>query len=227
VSADLLKTIKNIVLYLVPMILSLSVHEFAHALVATKLGDDTPEKEERLTLSPAAHVDMVGTIIVPLISILMSGYAFIGWAKPVNINPTHFRRGVSMRGGMALSSAAGPLSNLLLAVLSAAVLTGLDRAGVFNVHTPGREGIQRLLLAMMSLNVGLCVFNLLPIPPLDGHRLLPQSADGLVAKMGQYSFLLIMLVVAVPALRLPLIDLPIQFLLGIISDVFDIRWRVA
>ena len=82
------------------MILSLSVHEYAHALVATKLGDDTPELDGRLTLSPVAHIDPIGTLLVPTISILMFGYSFIGWAKPVGFNPVRFRRGIDMRHGI-------------------------------------------------------------------------------------------------------------------------------
>ena len=167
------------------MILSLSVHEFSHAIVATKLGDDTPEADERVTLSPLAHIDPLGTLIVPALSIVLSGAAFIGWARPVGVNPARFHRGVSMRFGMALVAVAGPLSNLLLAVLAAAALSR------FPVHLPDGnprlEALRVLLDATFSINVGLCIFNLLPIPPLDGSRVLPRSMDSLVEQMTTYS----------------------------------------
>jgi Zn-dependent protease len=194
------------------MILSLSVHEFAHAFVATKLGDDTPELDGRLTLSPAAHVDPIGTLLVPTISILMVGYSFIGWAKPVAFNPVRFKRGVDMRRGIALTAAAGPISNLLLAVLSIAVLTGLLRAGVLTGGNANHDSIVRFLMAMFSVNVGLCVFNFLPIPPLDGSRLLPRSLDDIVEQAGRYSFLLILVVLNVAPLRDALISTPVRFL---------------
>lgn len=208
------------VLYLVPMILSLSVHEFAHALVATRLGDDTPEREERLTLSPAAHVDVWGTFLVPLMSILFTGHAYIGWARPVNVNPSRFRRGINMRSGMALTAVAGPLSNLLLAVLSVALFLGLGRTSVFASATG--SSFADLLKAMFHVNIGLCVFNLLPIPPLDGSRLLPRSMDDLVEKMGQWSFLLIMVVLSVRPVRTLLIDLPVELLGAAVLKLFGL-----
>jgi Zn-dependent protease len=206
--------LRNIVLYLVPMVLSLSVHEFAHAFVATRLGDDTPAREERLTLSPLAHVDVFGTLIVPLISIVTMGQAFIGWAKPVNIDPSRFRQGVSMRRGMALSSAAGPLSNLALAVIAILLLVGLSRPGLLDNSSEARKAFAALLQTTFFLNIGLCVFNLLPLPPLDGHRLLPRSLDPLVEKIRPFSFMIIMVVLMMPPLRAVLIQWPIQQLGG-------------
>ena len=98
---------------LVPLVLSLSVHEWAHALAATALGDTTAKDQGRLTLNPVAHVDLVGTIALPLLGIPF------GWAKPVPVEPTRFRRDVSMNGGMLVTALAGPLSNLLLLALCA------------------------------------------------------------------------------------------------------------
>lgn len=204
--------VRNLALYLIPMILSLTVHEFAHALVATKLGDDTPEADGRLTLSPVAHVDPIGTLLVPTISILLAGYSFIGWAKPVAFNPVRFRRNVSMRQGIALTAAAGPLSNLLLAVLSIAVLTALLKAGVLVRSNSTHASILQFLMAMFSVNIGLCVFNFLPIPPLDGSRLLPRSFDDIVEQAGRYSFLLVLVVLNVSVLRDWLITTPVRIL---------------
>src|SRR5947208_1658250 len=103
------------------MIISLSFHEFAHALVAKALGDRTAEREGRLTLNPGAHIDPVGTLLLPFVGAL-SGIPLLGWARPVPVNPAEFRRGVDRRRGYALVSIAGPVSNLLLAVVGAAVL---------------------------------------------------------------------------------------------------------
>ena len=144
-------------------ILSLSFHEFAHAWSASRLGDDTAAREGRLTLNPLAHIDFIGTLLLPLL-----GVPF-GWAKPVPVNPARFRRDVTMGRGMAITASAGPLSNVLLAVVSAALL-GL---GVrFAPDLVSRESPARFFLhAMLQMNVGLAIFNMLPVPPLDGSRI--------------------------------------------------------
>src|SRR4051812_9590379 len=111
------------------MILSLTVHEWAHAMSARILGDRTAEEEGRLTLNPQAHVDLWGTILIPAFSIIMGGLPFLGWAKPVPFRRDRFRRGVNRRLGSAIVAAAGPLSNLALAVLAAAALAVLRNAG--------------------------------------------------------------------------------------------------
>ncbi|MFT3766214.1 MAG: site-2 protease family protein [Minicystis sp.] len=148
-------------------ILSLSVHEWAHAWSAYKLGDDTASREGRLTLNPLVHIDPLGTILLPLIGIPF------GWAKPVPVNPLRFRRDVTMKTGMMITAAAGPLSNLLIAVV-AACLTGLLIR--FDQLSIGGGGIYMLLQWAIVMNLGLALFNLLPIPPLDGSRV----ADGLM-----------------------------------------------
>lgn len=207
--------LQNLVLSLVPMILSLSVHEFCHAFVANKLGDDTAEREGRLTLSPLAHIDPIGTLLLPALGALGGGISFLGWARPVPVNPARFRRDVSMRFGMAITAAAGPLSNLALALLSMGLFVGLHKVGVL---TSGSSAISALLLAMFSINVGLCVFNFLPIPPLDGSRLLPRSFDELREKIEPYSMLILLAIINIPALRDPLVSEPMRWLkLGILS----------
>lgn len=155
-------------LMIVPLlILSLSVHEWAHAWSAYKLGDDTASREGRMTLNPLVHIDFLGTILLPLLGIPF------GWAKPVPVNPLRFRRDVSMRKGMMITAAAGPASNLLIAI-ACSVLLGLMLR--FNVIHAGAAGAYTLLSIMIVMNIGLCVFNLLPIPPLDGSRV----AEGLM-----------------------------------------------
>jgi len=217
--------VRRIVLNLVPMVLSLSVHEFAHALVADRLGDDTPRRQGRLTLSPMVHYDVFGTFIVPIAAIVLGGsYAFIGWARPVEFSPLNLTRRVSMRTGSALVAAAGPLSNLLLAVLSIAVLAVISHASPELLFVKdGRGGLVYLLRAMFVINVGLCIFNLLPLPPLDGSRLLPRSLDSVQEMLAPMSFLILLLILYSDTLRHYLIELPVGALSGSLESAFSVR----
>src|SRR5262245_29650647 len=154
------------------MLLSLTVHEFAHAFVADKLGDDTPRRQGRLTLSPLAHYDVWGTILIPIIAIITpGGIPFIGWARPVETNPGNYTRRLSMRNGHRLVAAAGPLSNLLLAVTCMGLLAALLRSGAIDSQASGTAGAFAFLLrAMVEVKVGLCVVKLLASPPLERAR---------------------------------------------------------
>ncbi len=150
----------------VPLILSLTVHEFAHAWSAYWLGDDTASREGRFTLNPLAHLDPIGTVLLPLLGIPF------GWAKPVPVNPVRFNRKVSMSAGMMLTAAAGPISNLVLAVLCAVGYGLLARFAPGLLAERGHLTSGGMLLQMaMAMNIGLALFNLLPIPPLDGSRI--------------------------------------------------------
>lgn len=153
--------VKN-VMFLVPMLLSLTVHEWAHAWSAFKLGDDTASREGRLTLNPLVHIDPIGTLLLPLLGIPF------GWAKPVPVNPTRFRRDIHMGTGMAITAAAGPISNLVLALLCAVGLGLLVRSSGDDAAT---SPFFLLLFYGLQLNVALAIFNLLPIYPLDGSRI--------------------------------------------------------
>jgi len=147
---------------LIPLWLSLSVHEWAHAWVAWRLGDDTARLAGRLTLNPLAHIDPVGTLLLPLL-----GVPF-GWAKPVPVQPHRFHQGVNMRSGMMRVALAGPVSNLVLAALSLMLLMLLVRVGL--VSADPADPIHALIFLMILVNVLLASFNALPIPPLDGSR---------------------------------------------------------
>jgi Zn-dependent protease len=186
--------IRNLALTLVVMLLSLSVHEFAHALAADRLGDDTPRSQGRLTLSPLEHYDVFGTFLIPVVAAFLGHIPMIGWARPVQFNPTRLSRRVSMRTGTMIIAAAGPLSNLALAVISYVVLVLCDRAGILQSQAGG-EPARAFLSAMVLTNLGLFVFNLLPIPPLDGSRLLPRRFDSVLERVSQFSFIILLVVI--------------------------------
>jgi Zn-dependent protease len=158
------------VMTLIPLLLSLTVHEWAHAWSAHRLGDDTAATQGRLTLNPIAHIDPVGTLILPLL-----GVPF-GWAKPVPVNPTRFRRDVNMKTGMMITAAAGPLANIALAVLSAIAIGLVARFAPQALAAGSGLSLMSLLTTMLIVNVTLAIFNLIPIPPLDGSRVV----DGLI-----------------------------------------------
>ncbi|HVW26020.1 MAG TPA: site-2 protease family protein [Polyangiaceae bacterium] len=191
---------RRLVLYLVTMLLSLTVHEFAHAFVAVRLGDETPRRDGRLTLSPLAHYDVWGTFLIPIISVVISGVALIGWARPVETNPGNYTRRLSMRNGHRLVASAGPLSNLLLAVLCMGGLTLFVKTGSIGDGAGTGGAFALLLVAMVKVNLALCVLNLLPLPPLDGARLLPRSLDGFQAAIAPYSFFIVLVVLNFPGL---------------------------
>lgn len=170
----------------VALLLGLTVHEFAHAWAADRLGDPTPRLHGRVTLNPLAHLDPIGTIMLVL---TMIGLAPIGWGKPVPINPYYMRGG---RRGAALATAAGPASNLVLALILAVgtrlAWTAAPQGMLQALSTS--EGLYSLLFKFVALNVALAVFNLIPVPPLDGFGILegiaPPSWGQALAILRQY-----------------------------------------
>jgi Zn-dependent protease len=164
-------------------------HEFAHAWVATMLGDDTPKREGRVTLNPLAHVDWIGTAILPAL-VSLFGVGFLGWGKPVNSNPGKLRGGLK---GLAVVALAGPASNVVFAVVLAAL------AVAFRTASPGTSNY---LAQGVQLSLYLAVFNLLPVPPLDGSKLLLAARVPyfIYAELARFGFLL--LLVALTATRM-------------------------
>jgi Zn-dependent protease len=144
--------------------LSLCPHEFAHAWAAWRLGDDTAALMGRLTLNPLAHVDPIGTLLLPLL-----GVPF-GWAKPVPVQPHRFTRRISMRTGMLLTAIAGPIANLILCAIGIISLAVMIRFFPEVLEARNHAGL-RLLSQFIALNAVLATFNMLPIPPLDGSRI--------------------------------------------------------
>lgn len=146
------------------VVFSLCVHEFAHAIVADKGGDDTPRLQGRLTLSPLSHADLFGTIILPMFAVF-SGLPLIGWARPVQINPMRLKSAK----WLPWITAAGPLSNFAMAILATLI-------GKIIIMTAGYDAVNPVTFQVITyfivINIGLGIFNLIPIPPLDGSKLL-------------------------------------------------------
>lgn len=146
------------------VIVAITFHEFAHAFVADKLGDDTPRRQGRLNLNPLSHIDPVG--------FFMLIFAHFGWGKPVEINPANFNRKRSMSAQEALVALAGPVMNLIIAIVLTIILFAITTfTPTFILSTTGML-IGLTLQMAISVNIGLGVFNLIPLPPLDGSKIL-------------------------------------------------------
>ncbi|MFN0119898.1 MAG: site-2 protease family protein [Blastocatellia bacterium] len=186
----------NVVIWFTVFVFSLSVHESAHAWTASFFGDDTAKQMGRISLSPETHIDPIGTILFPLINItgVAGGLLLFGWAKPVPVNPLNLR---DRRKAEILISLAGPASNVVLAVLAIIPLKLIFHTQFGLAQALGQlaPAIEQMLFTGVTLNVGLAVFNMLPIPPLDGshivRNLLPDSLVAAYDSFAQFGFLLL------------------------------------
>ena len=208
-SNQLIYLMYSTVVKLIVLLTALPLHECAHAWVADKLGDHTARYQGRLTLNPLRHLDPMGAILM-----LVAGF---GWAKPVPINPRNFK---NPKQGMALSALAGPMSNLLLAFVSAILYKVFAYAGIAADGMWLLTSLADIFYLMMSLNVGLAVFNLLPIPPLDGSRLftvfLPPRQYFQIMQYERYIQLILF-----AAIFLGLLNGPLNWIEGVVYQGFD------
>ncbi len=183
---------QGITLWLI-LVASLSVHEWAHAITAYKLGDHTAHSEGRVTLNPVAHIDPIGTILIPLFMILMSpGFALIGWGKPVPVDSRNFRN--KMRDDL-LVTMAGPLSNLVICIVMVVIGILVFR---FAPH------FQQLVVQVILLNSVLIVFNMIPIPPLDGShvmRYVVGMRDETYYALSRWGFIILIVLINIPQFR--------------------------
>lgn len=172
---------------------TMPVHEYAHAFVATKLGDDTPRLSGRLNLNPMAHIDPLGAVMILLVG--------FGYAKPVPVNPRNFK---NPKGGMALTALAGPAANIIMAMVFM-LLMRLTALASVNILT---SAVIQFFLFAATINVGLAVFNLIPIPPLDGSRvlqlLIPNKYYYKFARYERYVILGVFVLIFIGALDKPL-----------------------
>ena len=196
-------------LYVLPILLfSVVIHEISHGYMALKLGDPTARLKGRLTLNPLPHIDPVGSVLVPLFSLIVAGQVFIAWAKPVPINPLNFR---NYRRDDILVSVVGPFSNLAIALGCAFMVAFLlNVVPLFQTDSPsvvggGLKFLIQMFHAGILLNIVLAVFNLLPIPPLDGSHvvasLLPKGLGESYRRIGFFGIFVILVLMRMPAFR--------------------------
>lgn len=175
--------------FIIPLFMAIILHEIAHGWVAYKLGDDTAKRAGRLTLNPISHIDPIGSILVPILLFISNTGVMFGWAKPV---PVRFGALKDTKRDMGLVALAGPMANFLLAVITVFILLGLQKIGVGNL---AMQWLSDTFRAFFMINLALCAFNLLPILPLDGGRILvsvlPKSLSEEFAQTERYGFFIL------------------------------------
>jgi Zn-dependent protease len=208
----------------VVLLFSLSFHEAAHAWAALRMGDDTALREGRISLNPVVHIDPIGTVLLPLLMFLSSGSPVFGWAKPTPYNPANFRHDRTMARGHVMVAGAGPISNLILALVFTVLLLVSLKAGLIDPSYVQRNAPPPPLLVLLAtglqINVLLAIFNLLPLPPLDGSKVasfgLPRSLgeayDRVILPYGSWILLILMVTGGLNLLIGP----PTRILIGVL-----------
>ena len=185
-------------LSVVAFVVSVTFHEFGHAFVADRLGDGLPRAQGRVTLSPLRHIDLLGTIVMPLVAVLAAGVPLIAWGKPVQTDPSAMTRRFPRVVNNLLVSLAGPMMNLLLALLVSVVMIALAKTGALS-----RELAVTIVRFMVVLNISLMFFNLLPVPPLDGAAILalvlPARAQRILPVLNRYGMIILLVMFLTPA----------------------------
>lgn len=204
------------------VLIAITVHEFGHAFAAYKLGDDTPVRQGRLSLNPFDHVDPLG--------LAMLLFAHIGWGKPVEIDPRNYNRNISVEKADAIVSFAGPLMNFITAIIFSLIYCAIIKfAGIAFTLTNVGTIVIAIILSIVTMNIGLGVFNLLPLPPLDGSKIflpiLPRNAKTWFIN-NQQIFYIIFLIIWITGIagRLisPLIDTMTEGILGLAMRIFGL-----
>jgi Zn-dependent protease len=218
-----LSTIQKVAVMAAPMVFAIVLHEVAHGWVAHRLGDPTAKMMGRLTLNPISHIDLFGTVLMPLmLFFLTDGRMLFGYAKPVPIDPRYFK---DPKKGMAMSALAGPATNIIVAVLCSVLLRGVLANIEGKVPEPGWSYIAVPLSLMLGygvvINVVLAVLNMIPIPPLDGSRvvywLLPARQAQAYYRLEPYGTIILMVLIMLGVLgriMTPVIRPLLQLLLG-------------
>jgi Zn-dependent protease len=217
---DLSSFLQKVSVGAIPIVFAITLHEVAHGWVARHFGDRTAESQGRLSLNPIRHIDPIGTILVPAVMLLLPGNFLFGWAKPVPVNPRFMR---NPRTNMVWVSAAGPGANLAMAFGWAFLLMLTQRYGVgtFGDWVASMAGIG------IVINVLLAVFNMLPIPPLDGGQVLtnllpPGPFVSLLERIAPFG-LFIVLALLVSGLIVPLVSGPIAIIQNFLVAIFGLR----
>ncbi len=212
----------DLVLSVPAVLLAITVHEFGHAFAAYKLGDDTPLRQGRLSLNPFDHVDPLG--------LAMLLFAHIGWGKPVQIDPRNYNRNISVEKADAIVSFAGPLMNFITAIVFALIYCAIMKfAGAVFVMSKIGIIIVSILIYIITMNIGLGVFNLIPLPPLDGSKIflpiLPHNAKSWFIEHEQtfyFIFLIIWITGIAGRLISPIIGWMTNQILGLAMTIFKI-----
>ena len=204
--------------YIIPLFTAIILHEIAHGWMAYKLGDDTAYKSGRLTLNPMPHIDPIGSILLPCLLFVSHAGIMFGWAKPV---PVRFGALKDVKKDMGLVALAGPLTNFILAFLSALIVLGMKRFVPANIVT---QWIFDSMQAFYWVNLGLCAFNLLPILPLDGGRILvsilPRNASNQYAQTEKYGFWVLLVgLFLLPMFNVDIIHAYLYWMVSGLSDL--------